>query len=171
MHSAGLQSAGSFGNGLRSAFAQSASAALDLKAEPSGLLPDIPRGFSQGFALAPSIDPADAKSGLAGHASLRLHAWRGMLKGRPFFYAKVPCESILIRPGSGLKASGLQLKISANCSVGIHPGSCGSGCFQQHDALPVHGRDFRDLPQCTQHPGVCTHAVAAQLAPLHTPLI
>ena len=54
---AGLQSAGSYGAGLRSAFAQSASTALDLKAEPSGLLPDIPRGFSQGFALAPSIDP------------------------------------------------------------------------------------------------------------------
>ena len=57
VQSAGLQSAGSFGNGLRSAFAQSASAALDLKAEPSGLLPDIPQGFSQGFALAPSMDP------------------------------------------------------------------------------------------------------------------
>ena len=54
----GLQSAGSFGNGLRSAFAQSASSAVpDLKAEPSGLLPDIPRGFSRGFTLAPSIDP------------------------------------------------------------------------------------------------------------------
>ena len=57
VYCAGLQSTGSFGNGLCSAFAQSASAALDLKAEPSGLLPDIPRGFSQGFALAPSIDP------------------------------------------------------------------------------------------------------------------
>ena len=55
---AGLQSAGSFGNAFRSAFAQSASMALpDLKAEPSGLLPDIPRGFSQGFSLVPSIDP------------------------------------------------------------------------------------------------------------------
>ena len=55
---AGLQSAGSFGNDLCSAFALSASTALaDLKAEPSGLLPDIPQGFSQGFSLAPSIDP------------------------------------------------------------------------------------------------------------------
>ena len=57
MYPAGLQSAGSYGNNLSSAFAQSASTALDLKGEPSGLLPDIPRGFSQGFALAPSIDP------------------------------------------------------------------------------------------------------------------
>jgi hypothetical protein len=39
VYCAGLQSAGSFGNGLCSAFAQSASAALDLRAEPSGLLP------------------------------------------------------------------------------------------------------------------------------------
>lgn len=53
---AGLQSAPSFCHGLRSAFMQSASTALPDMPEASGALFDIPKGFSKGFSLAPSMD-------------------------------------------------------------------------------------------------------------------
>ena len=53
---AGLQSAPSFGHGLRSAFMQSASTALPEMPEASSALFDIPKGFSKGFSLAPSMD-------------------------------------------------------------------------------------------------------------------
>ncbi len=54
---AGLHRAPSFGNGLRSAFMQCASTALpEAPVEVSAPLFEIPKGFSRGFSLAPSMD-------------------------------------------------------------------------------------------------------------------
>ena len=53
---AGLQTAPSFGNGLHSAFMQSASTALLDMPDAPGALFSMPRGFSKGFSLAPSMD-------------------------------------------------------------------------------------------------------------------
>lgn len=51
-----MQPAPSFGHGMFSAFMQSASTALPEAPEASAPLFDIPKGFSRGFSLAPSMD-------------------------------------------------------------------------------------------------------------------